>query len=139
MALTLDTSASDALRHLATGSNCNDPIAVFSKRSRGFKASEALRDALASNEAHRLRDVAERELGQASGRVEFFLDVFMYERAEVRADDIVSIDGVDFELPSFMRTFLQEARLFYEDGFFVIRNRDGAIVDLPFGPADAKS
>jgi|SRR5580765_5759500 len=137
MAFTLDPSARDALRRLVTDSNFVEPVAVFSKRTNVASGSEELRNAFASGNEHALRDVAEHEWTSASVNAVVFLDVFIYERSEIQVSDIVSVDGIEFELPVSFRDFLDGIRLFYAGAFF-LRNRDGKAVDLPFGPVDTR-
>lgn len=133
----LHSSALGVLSRLAADSNCHEPVAVFSKRTSVGVASAELRDAFESGDERQLRDTAEREWMHSSPSADVFLDVFMYEREDIGPKDIGSIDGVLFELPLPLREFLAETTLFYEDGF-LLRDRDGTMVDMPFGPTDAR-
>ena len=132
MDFTLDQSAREALRERAALSRCGDPVAVLSKRSPGFLGSDELQEAFNSKETDKLRDVAEREWRAAADKIEMVIDIFMYERSTVRGDQIVSIQGIDFELPRFVRDHLRGAILYFEDGVFRFRGENGGNIDLPF-------
>lgn len=138
MAFSLDESALHVLRRLAVDSDCVEPVAVFSKRTNVANASGELREALASGDQQRIQEAAESEWLSSSEGMTVFLDVCMYEKASIHPTDIVSVDGVAFELPPPFKTLLQSAQLFNENGLFVLRDRDGRVVDLPLGPPDSR-
>lgn len=130
MGFRLDISASDAINRIFAQSNCVEPVAVLSMRTQVFNSSNELRSALGSDDKQKIRDAAEQEWSQSSVKARFVLDVFAYEKAEINSTDVVLIDGIAFELPQSLNVLLQDACLYFENGF-LLRSRDGTKIDLP--------
>jgi len=99
-------------------------------RTQVFNSSNELRSALGSDDKQKIRDAAEQEWSQSSVKARFVLDVFAYEKAEINSTDVVLIDGIAFELPQSLNVLLQDACLYFENGF-LLRSRDGTKIDLP--------
>lgn len=134
----LHVSAVDALNRFAYECGYSEPVAVFCKQTEMNKADPELRDAIESGDEQQLRHAAEREWARKSQFADVILDICFCDRSSILdPSDIVSIDGVLFVLPAPLVEFLEDVELFYNDGYF-LRTRDGTIVDLPYGPPDAR-
>lgn len=134
MAFSLHISALKILRRLRVESQCASPVAALSKRTKLFDAHDELREAFLSQDADKLQEATKNEWERTSSGLEFFLDVFFYEKATFRAEEVVDIDGIAFEIPAFIGASLNGVSLHYENGF-VLRDQSGEIVDLPFPTA----
>ncbi len=128
----LDQSAISEIKKIAIGSRCDDPVAVLSRWTGPMTASQDLYDALKSGDGKAFSDVAMQGFNQLPKISTWALTVFVYERKELTAADILPVGEIEFELPALYRERLQDARLFYRDGAFVLENQEGKVIDPPF-------
>ena len=91
---------------------------------------EELYSAVNSGDEQLAYGAARGEFDRTSKKLKWFLEVSIYEKESRLKKDFLLVDGIEFELPLFLREFLQEVCLFYENEEFVLRNREGVVVNL---------
>ena len=91
---------------------------------------EELYSALNSGDEQLAYGAVRREFDRSNERLKWFLEVSVYEKESRLKVDFLLVDWIEFELPLFLREFLQEVCLFYENEEFVLRNREGVVVNL---------
>jgi hypothetical protein len=95
-------------------------------------APQELYDALKSGDGKAFSDVAIQGFNRLPKISTWALTVFVYEREQLTAADIVSVGEIEFELPALYRKRLEGVRLLYGGGTFVLENQEGKVVDPPF-------
>ena len=130
MALSLDNSAVIAITKMITQSGCLDAVAVIGNSTQMMDMPEELYSALNSGDKQLAYSAAQQEFDRTSEQLKWFLEVSIYEKETCLKEDFLLVDGIEFELPLFLREFLQEVCLFYENEEFVLRNREGVVVNL---------
>jgi hypothetical protein len=130
VAFSLDSSAVTTLTKMFAQSGCLDAVAVIGNSTQMMDMPAELYSALNSGDEQLAYGAARREFDRSSERLKWFLEVSVYEKESRLKEDFLLVDGIEFELPLFLREFLQNVCLFYENEEFVLRDREGVVVNL---------
>jgi hypothetical protein len=129
--LSIKEPAKNAIRQLDEMYGIKNPVVVFGMAALFIDVNGAMREAFHSSNEIDMKEIAETEWDLLRRNMDFSLELHMCDRSEVSEDEVVAIDGFEFEIPSFLSEYFNESWLCYEGNKFLLRDHAGFEIRLP--------
>jgi hypothetical protein len=141
MAFVITEAAAREIRSRLDSSGCAQPVASLLDSSGSLPVPPEILDAISRNaDESEMRSIAMDEYRELEGKLDFHLDVDVYEAGDCPPEVLVEIAGLQFAMPSEMREYFTNYVLDYAENVFLLKHGRGIfrrLMDLGKGEDSA--